>query len=658
MEQGTGRPFWGGVLAFLSLAIPLVVTALRVSIAPQWRDDVAIVQSLGFVPIGGEGIPGAVLAQLVSLLPVGGRVLRAGLVGAIGAGICGRALFGIALSLLERSGKASRLSPTLALAASLMAVLSPTFQHEGTAAGGATLAAGLSLLVLLSRERGTTDDARTAFGLGALLGLTLAESRVAALASAVALGARALSMRSIPKPRSLAFSGLGLALSTGFCSIPLFVRPLAEHASATLGFDLSPHAAIATDVVVGTASPIVAFLSELGPLALGLAGVGLCAGIARPHTRRRIAPLAALALGSAAFVARGPSVLAASPVAALTLLGVAALAALAVLGVQTASLALVRANIPLATPASVLLVVFHFTLVFAAAESSSAIVTETTGLGAEVWTDEALGELPTGSLLIVRSPVLAFRLWASRVTRGERPDLVVVPMSLLGRGDVARRHKAEEPAHAPHKRDVMMTFRLWASRVTRGERPDLVVVPMSLLGRGDVARRLIAEEPALAPLMRDVMMTGRASEYALSTLADARPLYVELDPAWDRRLLDHLRPTPLWVGFTSHTLGRSDRGIAILDDSGRRAFRRVLSVAKSSRGGDPGTLAVLAARARDQAFILASLGDKDSARRVLGDLARVEPDPKFASKIEARLRTLGSERLAARFDGPALLETR
>jgi hypothetical protein len=112
---------------------------------------------------------------------------------------------------------------------------------------------------------------------------------------------------------------------------------------------------------------------------------------------------------------------------------------------------------------------------------------------------------------------------------------------------------------------------------------------------------------------------------------------VELDPAWDRRLLDHLRPTPLWLGVAPHTLGRSDRGIALAGDSGRRAFRRVLSVAKGIPGGDAGTLAVLSQRAREQVVVLAALGDKANARRVLSDIARLDPDSEFAKTVAAHL---------------------
>ena len=49
--------------------------------------------------------------------------------------------------------------------------------------------------------------------------------------------------------------------------------------------------------------------------------------------------------------------------------------------------------------------------------------------------------------------------------------------------------------------------------------------------------RLLAEEPALAPLLRDIALTNRPGEYALSTLADARSLYVELDATSDENVI-------------------------------------------------------------------------------------------------------------------------
>jgi hypothetical protein len=578
------------VCSALALAVPLALTALRVGPSPEWRDDMALVQALGFVPMGAEGAPSALLSQLLALLPIGGRVLRAGLVGAVGAGLVGRVVYAYAARLLSANAATPRLAPPLALAAALTATLAPSFQHEGTRAGGATVAAGLVLLVLFARAK-ADEIPRSLFLLGALLGLTFAESRVAGVGLLLALAARTASSMQLPARRSLLTWSLGAVAVWAFFAIPLFVRPYSARASLSLGVDLSTR----LGPLLGATSPrtgaLAAWAVDMGPIALGLGLAGLAWGLWKNRLRVDVAPLAVLVALSAVLPGGGATPLVSDVLAPLELASIASLAALAVVGVQTAALMLRRARVPLAQPASVLLVVFHLTLVFGAAEGSANVVTETTGLGADVWTDEAESELPPGALLLVRSPTLAFRLWESRIVRGDRPDLVVVPLALLG--------------------------------------------------RGRVAAELVRDEPALVPLVRDVAMSGRASEYSLATLADARPLYVELDPVWDKRLLDHLRPTPLWLGFTPHTLGRSDRSSALAAEEGRRAFRRVLGVAKGVPAGDSATLAVLGARAKEQAVVLAALGDRDSARRVLGDLGRIEPRSEFAARLEERLVTRG-----------------
>jgi len=577
----------GAVCALLSLAVPLVITALRVTPSPEWRDDLAIVRSLGFVPVGGEGVPSALLAELAALLPVGGRVLRAGLVGALGAAVSGRLLYSLAFDLLGRHARTPSLSPPLALAAALTATLSPTFQHEGTAAGGATCAVALGLAAILAHTRSRPGAFRHGLAVGALVGLTLAESHVAAAAVGAALLLGTLVSGLVPTRQAALAMAAGAVLVAGFCLLPFFVRPFAEHGWVTLGIEPLVSAGPAAPAF-RRLGPLSTWASEMGPLALALGLAGLAVGLVRAPSRPGTSALAAFVVADALLPARGQSALVADRFAPVTLLAVSALAVAAVVGVQTASLALRRAKIPLAMPAAVLLVVFHFTLVFAAAETSSSVVTDMTGLGADVWTDEALGEVPSSSIVLVRSPAIAFRLWAARAARGERPDLVVVPLGLVG--------------------------------------------------RGTVAATLVREEPAVAPLIRDVAITGKASEYSLAALADARPLYVELDPSWDKRLLEHLLPTPLWLAFTAHTLGRSDRNAALSEEDGRRALRRILGVARQPER-DTATLSVLGARAKEQAVVLAALGDRDSARHALSALERIEPGSAFATKLERELES-------------------
>jgi hypothetical protein len=143
-------------------------------------------------------------------------------------------------------------------------------------------------------------------------------------------------------------------------------------------------------------------------------------------------------------------------------------------------------------------------------------------------------------------------------------------------------------------------------------------------------------EPALAPLIREMSLAGRPNEYSLSTLSDARPLYVELDPSWDRRLVDHVVPKQLWLGFAPHALGRSDRTAA--RERGRNAFERVLSAARTPEHSDEATLAILGARAEEQAFALAALGDRTAVTEIIVDIKRINPESPFASELEARMK--------------------
>jgi hypothetical protein len=274
-----------------------------------------------------------------------------------------------------------------------------------------------------------------------------------------------------------------------------------------------------------------------------------------------------------------------SPFAALRLSSLAALSAAAALAVHTLVLGLGRAKLPFARPARVLLVVFLFTLVTLSAEDSSYVADRHARYAAEVWTDEALAALPGQSFVLVRSEVLAWRFWGARVVRGERPDVVVAPLGLLD--------------------------------------------------NSAFARHIVAVEPAAAALVRDVTVRGRPSEFALSSLADARPLTVELDPNWDRRLLEHLVPEPFWLGYSAHPLGRSDRALYL--GRGRDAFRRVLAVANAPTERDPATLAALAAECRAQAATLAALGDREGLPPVVADLRTIDPGSKFLADLERRL---------------------
>ncbi|MBN1607092.1 MAG: hypothetical protein JW940_10700 [Polyangiaceae bacterium] len=577
---------------WLAFGVPLLVTATRVPLSPQWRDDVPVLRGLGGVPLGPQGTLSSVLIQAVSLVPLAGRLMRAAWVSGLGVALSALALYFIIRRLLDANAWTPTLSPALALAGALLAALSPCWQLEGVAIGGASVACAVVLLALLPGQAAPANDARLWLVRGALVGLACGESVVAGLALVASLGARvALLREALPRRFVLLFFG-SAAVVLGLCALPWLLGPSDQTAwFGLLGVTRRGLASL-DSLQTGRPSAAAAWLAEVGLFAAVLAGGGALWGTLRTATRRLFVPLLVFVAADVAFPVRGPNELFVDVLTPLRLLGVTSLAVAASLGVHTLSLALRRAQLPLAESASVLFVVLFATMVLVTSEDAGVLTRRHDRMAAEAWTDEALAALPPRSLLLARSPALIWRLWAARVVRGERPDLVLVP--------------------AP------------------------------VLGRSGLAQPLLQREPELVALVRETAMNGSPGEYALSTLADARPLYVELDPSWDRRLYDQLVPGTLWLGVAPHALGRSDRRAAL--EGGRDSFRRIVRVAGDPQHLDPATLGVLAARAREQALVLAALGDRKLLSGLLDELDSIDPGNSFSKELRRRLgkRTRGA----------------
>jgi hypothetical protein len=575
---------WFAQAAFL---IPLIVTAFRAAASPLWRDDLPIVRALGLLPAGTEGRVTTVFVQLLSLLPLGGRWLRASWAGALSLALCSYLIYVLARRVLERAVHTPRLTPSLALAGALTATLAQSFQLEGTVAGGAPMASALVLAgLLLGFETVKRKDARLSLALGALVGLTLSEAHAAALVLCFALLVQGATHRVLPRVRAvLSFVG-GIAVFWGFALLPLLLRPLAGHGGLDFGHGLDASSLALVDASGARTTALSAWLTDVGLISFGLAIAGLIIGTLRPSTRAAMVPLIALVLGDLAIPVSRVGVLTPDAFGSLRLLAITALAVCAALAVQSSAVALTRARIPFAKPASVLLVVFDFTLVFVGAEDSAFAADRRGEAAAEVWTDRALASVPPDGLLLLRSEALAWRLLAARIVRGQRPDIVVVPMPLLE--------------------------------------------------RGNVRARLLRTEPALAPLIREVALSGRPSEYALSSLADARPLFVEFDPSFDRAQLEHLVPQAFFMRFAPQPLGRSDR-IAGLSQ-GASEFRFVLGETERDGQRDAATRSVLMAETRGQALVAAALNDRKNLDSILATAHLLDPDDALAREIAAQLK--------------------
>jgi len=573
--------------AWLSVVVPLVTTLTRAQTTGDFRGDLPLVTGMGLLPIGSEGWGGLALGHLLGLVPLGGRAERAAWVGAVAAAVVARLVFGWARRSLRAAEPATPLAPALALAAALTAVLAPTFQLEATTVGGAALAAALVLGTLTAADRLPSCDVRASVVVGALTGLTFAESHAGGLALLVALSVLTVARRRVPESREL-FAGFAAAvLVEALFVATLFVRSRAPNAWLDLGFGLGQSSLTARDTSTERVTAYAAWLSEMGLLPFALALVGSAFGLLKPATRPFALPLAALVLLDLALPASHIGLLTPDPFGAPRLLAIGALGVSAALGVQAAALGLARARVPFARPAAALLVAFDFTLVFVGSEAAAAATDRRASTASEVWTDEGLRSIPPNGLVLARSEAIAWRLWSAQLLRGERPDVLVVPATLLE--------------------------------------------------RGALRRRLLEAEPALAPLLRDLALGGKPSEYALTTLSDARPLFVELDPSWNERLNEHVVPEAFWLRFQSNPVGRSDRTVA-LERAGRRFERVLRAVAPGDR--DAGLLAtreVVVAGLRQRALFLLARRDRDTALSTAEALERLSPEDEVAQKVRAAL---------------------
>lgn len=594
---------WDALCGALAWLLPLLLGVWSSDALARWQDDLGVVRDLGLIPVGSEGALSSVLAQLLALAPIGGRGLRAGLVGVCALAGCGALLFALLRELLDARQPFGP-NPLLALLGSQLWALSPLVLREAGGPGSGLLGLLTILLgVLLTQRAGS--DARVFPLAGGLLGLSFGESHAAALLLLLILLANWLLASAPAEAFDDPAAGtpelpwfcfvVCFALGAGTCALVPWLRTWAPHTWVDLGLASLPEVAEPSASAgwlgwIETARQSLAPpLERLGSGAglLALAGAGL--GLADRELRRRILPWALLVslglLGPLALTgetrARELCVLAAS----------AGLAAFVPIALQQALHWLWNCPVPFARPASVLAASFAGTLVLQRVESALPRAPE---LATEVWTEEAFGRLPAESVLLVQSPALALRFLSAQVLQGERPDVLTVPLALLH--------------------------------------------------RGSVSEQLLRRAPGLAPLLRQLAVNGAPDEYSLERLADTRPVFVELDARWDARLLEHLRPDALWLAFAPHVPSKSARLAGM--ERARSALGRLLDDPDLQRSGwDERTRQVLGRQAGQQAMAWAALGEVQPARHALQAWQRIQPQDPLAREFAARLER-GSSGLA------------
>ena len=583
-ETPESRPtFAQRLFGLLSWAVPAAVALSRLAPLGRWEGDVGALRDVALVSVGLGGGVSTALAQMFRLLPLGSLSFRAALVGVVAVGMVGRLVFAFGLRLLDvKQSPRPWLAPALAAVAALSTALAPSFQREATIDGGRVLGVALLLVTVLAAQRLVVGEAknrvRELTGLGLVLGMALAEEPAAGLLSFLCLGAAlafagegaAKASRAMFPRRSMFVVGAAFTVGLLFFCVPPIARGLSPRVALDLGMPLTSRALGVTSKSGLALGTLEGLAHEVGVVSLCLAIGGAGAALLRRRTRWQVAPLLVFVALDAAIPLGLLKRLPLASVVTFHLAAVAVLSTLAVSGVFASVNKLLTMRFPMAKPLAWLSVAFHATLVALLSEQASAAADRASQRGADEWTDVALG--------------------------------TVDPASALVAGDPAR------------------MLRLSVAQLTEGQRPDVMVVAWRTLGRGSVAADLSVREPATEPLIRAVSITGVADEFSLSHLADARPLYVELDPRWTVQETAHLTISGLWLRYAPQPLGTVDRksSTASLSDD----LERFLAIVAPDGSPDPESLRVARSVVGTEVALLSRLGDIRAAGSVLAAARR------------------------------------
>ena len=566
--------------------LSFVVSNAHTGVTSRWYDDLGLIRTLGMWPLGAQGLFSCVLGQLTLALPVANRVYRAALVANLGAVACALLFFELMQWTLAQNARTPRLTLLFAmLGAALLAVGGP-MQRNATCAGGASVAVALALGALVldpkTKSRRDREPPRRALFLVGLLLVAASAERFWAGAAALCFiaGRRLLARESVALGDSRrVFVGV-LTACLAF-SVPLLrmqmphrLVPELPSLAASLGDTWSGmfHVTMGGLRIWKDAGLLLSIASLAGAI------WGLWRRVLRPATFGWL-----LVLALACVFGAADSPLSESPAAALRILAFAACVALATITAQTLALGLLKVRVSYLGASVIVVVTLYAMLVAVHADDADFAAEGRAHRGNAVFTEEAFWVLPRRSVLLVQHRELAYRAWASRLADGVRGDLLILT-----------------PARLQHN-------------------PD--------------ASRLLAMEPALAPLVREMVIRGRPTEYSLSQLADARTLFIELDPTWDARLREHVGARGLWSEFHSQSLGRSDR--YNLMNSTRLAVDRVIDECKSSVPADTTTLRVVSLRLKEQASVFASFGDRVGLYPILDQLGRMGTEAPYVAAAKS-----------------------
>jgi hypothetical protein len=527
-----------------------------------------------------------------ALVPIGAAPLRVALASGLALGALGRVTLALSWLATRALGPSTRWRAALSLGAALLATLCAGSLRQASRSEVYALAGLLAVapVALLAKGGGPArgEGARVRFAvLLASLGLAnhhfIAITAMPALAPTLVRHLRAGSLRRALAPLALAFTN-ALALYA--------LLPLRAHAAASLPrprtlsalLEVASARAFARNTGTGVPGSWGSRLADvLDAISTSLTPAGILAG------------LAGLAL------ARGRESPVRASAAALSLL-------FAVPFVARAWLGFTRDNpdaLGYLVPAVVAL------CVASALATSTALVTLREAERAPAGPNRAARAALLALLVIAPAaglPLLALSraVIETAADRGNASTtLALAPLA-------AAPPRAVLFAHAPQT-----IFRIRYAQLVEGERPDVTVVPVPLLGYPGMVERLLTVDPSLAPLFaRYLLQPRRAIDPRDATgLATRRFVQLELDPDNLEAYVRYVIPS----GPTSLVL-EAPSTLADVRAAGARHFARfdaiAAQLAKDVDGRAQSDEALLWLAYNDALFF-AARGARPEARRAL-----------------------------------------
>jgi hypothetical protein len=508
--------------------------------------------------------------------------------------VCAWLVYSVTVSVFAPSAQPKPIDRWLSFGTALLFSVAHSVQHAATIPPGPLVAVAFVLacirltLSIGSPEEISVNNLRSFFFLGWLVAITLLESSTLFVFTIAVVLIQWFGFRKRLSRSSLNAGLLGAAACLFSLGIP-WVLTRQKVLTLALGSGNLP-SSLSGPWWQWTPSFPAPIGRDLGPIVLCLALFGSASVVfskARPRLYwvfALVVPLGFLTRDSLGLT--GPD--------GIRLVGLFGLLVLSSLGLARAIEWSARGRKSPRLLAQFLAVIIQMTIVLAHGDESSYSINRYRRQGIDVFTDEAIATLPLRSVVLVRDPRLYRRFLAASLASGLRPDLLVVPLE-------AATHQA-------------------------------------------IVADLLPREPALAPVLRELTINGRPSEFALSTLADARPVFVEFDPNWDRRLREHLLPLPFLSRLYSQALGRSDRA-RILEIS-RQQIASVLNatnaheVPDTSAQGDVSidktTREMAQIRIEEQLTILLDLGDRQLFDSLLHEYEKFIPRGAWMDRIRAQ----------------------